>query len=208
MRAQLPPEGEPSMKYSHTKFSRTNLSHTNLSRPLSALLLVGTAIGMFVPAWAQAPSAASTSAAVTGEAPAALKTVKKNAANNTKIATAAMVDDDEKEPDVAGTTVTDYQCELGNKLTVFQNNDDNRHIALKWGKRLHRMARVDTTTGADRFENRHYGLVWIGIPAKGMLLDSKNGHQLANECKNAKQLALKTAEIPKETVASTALGLK
>ncbi|MCY1251071.1 hypothetical protein D9M72_647880 [compost metagenome] len=29
--------------------------------------------------------------------------------------------------------------------------------------------------------------MWIGIPAKGMLLDSKQGRQLANECKDAEQ---------------------
>jgi hypothetical protein len=32
-----------------------------------------------------------------------------------------------------------------------------------------------------------YGLIWIGIPAKGMLLDSKQNRQLANECRNAEQ---------------------
>jgi hypothetical protein len=32
-----------------------------------------------------------------------------------------------------------------------------------------------------------YGLIWIGIPAKGMLLDSKQNRQLANECKDAEQ---------------------
>ncbi|MEF9927680.1 MAG: hypothetical protein RR804_07565, partial [Massilia sp.] len=64
---------------------------------------------------------------------------------------------------------------------------DDKHIALRWKKRLHRLSRVGTTTGANRFENRLYGLVWIGIPAKGMLLDSKQGRQLANECKDAEQ---------------------
>ncbi|MFI4940775.1 MAG: hypothetical protein ACHP7O_10615 [Burkholderiales bacterium] len=185
------------MKRIHAK-----LNHMNFSHALSVLLLAGTAIGMSAPARSEAPSSA------TADNPAPLNTINKNAAKKTKSAVAAIAEDEVNEPDVAGTTVTEYKCELGNKLTVFQNNDDNRHIALKWGKRLHRMARVDTTTGADRFENHHYGLVWIGIPAKGMLLDSKNGHQLANECKNPAQLALKTAEAAKATVALAAPGLK
>jgi hypothetical protein len=102
---------------------------------------------------------------------------------------ASSADDEEAEPDTTGSVSTDYQCELGNRLTIYRNEDDDRHIALRWKRRLHRMTRVDTSTGAERFENRRYGLVWIGIPAKGILLDSKQGRQLANECRNAEQAA-------------------
>jgi hypothetical protein len=48
---------------------------------------------------------------------------------------------------------------------------------------------VGTTTGAKRFENANYGLIWIGIPSKGMLLDSKLNRQLANECRTPEQEA-------------------
>jgi hypothetical protein len=165
-----------------------------MKRYLSAFFVVGS-IGM-LSLCAQAAIPASTS----GEQPAAKKATKKPAVKKT--AAPAVIEEDEKEPDVAGTAVIDYQCELGNKLTVFQNNDDDRHIALKWGKRLHRMDRVDTTTGANRFENHHYGLVWIGIPAKAMLLDSIHGHQLANECKTAAQSEPKTTQLPTPTIAT------
>jgi membrane-bound inhibitor of C-type lysozyme len=94
---------------------------------------------------------------------------------------------DEPEPDIRDTTVTDYNCELGNKITIYHNDNDNSHIALRWKKRLHRLTRVGTTTGANRFENSVFGLIWIGIPSKGMLLDSKLNHQLANECKTVEQ---------------------
>ncbi|MES2299677.1 MAG: hypothetical protein V4582_21745 [Pseudomonadota bacterium] len=101
----------------------------------------------------------------------------------------------EPEPDIAGSTSTDFHCELGNKITIYQNESDNEHIALRWQKQLHRLNRVDTTTGANRFENTNTGLVWIGIPSKGMLLDSKHSHQLANECMSAEQSKpLETAE--------------
>ena len=94
---------------------------------------------------------------------------------------------DEPEPDITDTTTTEYACELNNKVTIYHNDNDTAHIALRWKKRLHRLERVGTTTGALRFENVRYGLVWIGIPSKGMLLDSKLNRQLANECKNAEQ---------------------
>ena len=47
------------------------------------------------------------------------------------------------------------------------------HIALRWKKRIHRLDKIGTTTGAARFENTTFGLIWIGIPSKGMLLDAK-----------------------------------
>lgn len=91
------------------------------------------------------------------------------------------------EPDITDTVVTEYKCELNNKVTIYTNEKDTDHIALRWKNRVHRMSRVSTTTGAQRFENPVFGIVWIGIPAKGILLDSRHNHQLANECKDAEQ---------------------
>lgn len=92
---------------------------------------------------------------------------------------------DEPEPDITDTVVTDYSCELNNKVVIYTNDKDDGHIALRWKNHLHRLDRVGTTTGAQRFENPKFGLIWIGIPAKGILLDSKLNRQLANECKPA-----------------------
>lgn len=102
----------------------------------------------------------------------------------------------EDEPDITDKHSVEFNCELGNKVTVYSNDKDPSHIALRWKKRLHRLLRVGTTTGAQRFENTNFGLTWIGIPSKGMLLDSKLNRQLANECKNAAQ------EIEEKTLAA------
>jgi hypothetical protein len=106
--------------------------------------------------------------------------------------------DDEPEPDITDTLVTDYSCELNNKITIYTNDKDTGHIALRWKNRLHRLERVGTTTGALRFENPKFGLIWIGIPSKGILLDSKLNRQLANECKNAEQVKPLVAAAPGE----------
>lgn len=103
------------------------------------------------------------------------------------VAMPAEPNEEADEPDTTGSATTEFSCELGNKITIYSNATDDSHIALRWQKRLHRLSRVGTTTGAHRFENRLYGLIWIGIPAKGMLLDSKQNRQLANECKDAEQ---------------------
>src|SRR5262249_22564456 len=96
--------------------------------------------------------------------------------------------DADNHPELAGHTRVDFNCELGNKVTVYEKTDDNKHIGLQWNKKMHELTRVDTTTGANRFEDKDAGLVWINIPAKGMLLDSKKGQQLANECRNNEQM--------------------
>ncbi|MES2935720.1 MAG: hypothetical protein V4805_19790 [Pseudomonadota bacterium] len=136
----------------------------------------------------QAPAMAATDVAA-GAAPRVKKTIRSAAKKLAPSPPASLAEDDEdKEPDTLDFPTTDYDCELGNKVTIYRNAGDDLHIALRWKKRLHRLTRVKTSTGADRFENRFYGLVWIGIPAKSMLLDSKKGQQLANECKSPEQL--------------------
>jgi hypothetical protein len=106
--------------------------------------------------------------------------------------------DTEPEPDITDTVVVDYACELNNKVTIYKNDTDDAHIALRWKNRLQRLERIGTTTGALRFENPRTGLIWIGIPAKGILLDAKMNRQLANECKNAEQTSPVVATIPAE----------
>ncbi|WP_332852613.1 hypothetical protein [Duganella sp. S19_KUP01_CR8] len=131
--------------------------------------------------------AAGAQAQTTAPAKKAVKKAGKSKAAATPADTKTP-DEDADEPAVTDSAVTDFDCELGNKITIYANTNDEAHIALRWKKRLHRLTRVGTTTGAQRFENKLYGLIWIGIPAKGMLLDSKQNRQLANECRNAEQL--------------------
>ncbi len=116
---------------------------------------------------------------LTKKAPAKKAAAAAAAAPAAKMPFSSDAEDDDSEPELGGTLSAD------------------KHIAIRWNKRIHRLTRVATTTGANRFENHKMGLVWIGIPAKGLLLDSKKGQQLANECKNAEQLqAAATAGAP------------
>ncbi len=131
------------------------------------------------------------------------KAKAKGAAKAAEPKPAAVADEEADEPDTGGSSTTEFNCELGNKITIYSNDADDKHIALRWKKRLHRLTQVGTTTGAQRFENRLYGLIWIGIPAKGMLLDSKQNRQLANECKNAEQVK-PAAPVAPEPVAAPA----
>lgn len=152
-------------------------------KTLSALVLLiaGVACGLS-PAMAENPSSNT-------------PTSKKHAAKkHSAVKKEAHAAEDEKDPEISGLQPTPFDCELGNKLTIYRAAGDEQQITLRWNKHLHHMTRIPTTTGAHRFENASNGLVWIGIPAKGMLLDSKKGQQLANECKSPDQLAAKAVE--------------
>lgn len=168
-----------------------------MKRYLCALLLASVGLATTAPhALAQEAQKPANKSAKKAPAkkPAAKKASKKKA-GSAAAAAAAASDEDDIVPDITGSTTVDYQCEMGNKVTIYENQTDSQHVALRWNKKLHRLKRVSTTTGASRFENKKYGLVWIGIPAKGILLDSKKGQQLANECKNAHQLQPKPAPL-------------
>jgi membrane-bound inhibitor of C-type lysozyme len=89
----------------------------------------------------------------------------------------------ENEPDTKLSSALEYKCELGNTLTLYTQNNNDQIVDMKWKNHLYRLNRVSTSTGAHRYENEKAGLVWINIPAKGLLLDSIKGRQLANECK-------------------------
>ncbi len=77
----------------------------------------------------------------------------------------------------------DLNCELGRQVSVAGDVQQDNAIDLNWKGRQYRMQRVNTSTGAQRFENQDSGLVWISIPTKAMLLDTVRGEPVANECR-------------------------
>jgi len=164
-----------------------------LKQTLAACAVALAAAGICAPA-----SAASSEHDSHPKATKVLKEKAKKAGKAKKQEPKQEVADDEPEPDITDTVIADYACELNNKVTIYTNEKDDGHIALRWKNRLHRLTRVGTTTGALRFENTKFGLIWIGIPSKGILLDSKLNRQLANECKNAEQAKPLVAVAPAE----------
>lgn len=153
-----------------------------MNKLLCALLLAGLTS---VPAFAQ--SAAPHTHKEAAKKPAKKTTKKAAAAAGADGLVPDMSEEDLGEANIEGSVVTEYACELGNKITTYNNDSDDKYMALRWKNTVHRLRRVGTSTGANRFENRRYGLVWISIPSKAMLLDSRKGQQLANECRNPEQ---------------------
>ncbi|MCA1322968.1 hypothetical protein [Herbaspirillum sp. alder98] len=76
-----------------------------------------------------------------------------------------------------------FSCEAGNKVELKMEGRVTDGVTLVWKGRSYTMTPVSTSTGAVRLENSGEGLTWIQIPSKSMLLNSKIGQQLANDCK-------------------------
>jgi hypothetical protein len=76
-----------------------------------------------------------------------------------------------------------YRCELNRNVNVRQVSEDMTSAVLQFDKKEYRMRAVQARSGALRYEDASSGLVWLVIVGKSMLLDTKNGRQLANECR-------------------------
>lgn len=76
-----------------------------------------------------------------------------------------------------------HECELKRSVTVRRVAPDRASLVLAWLGRDHTLQVVPTHTGALRYEDARAGLIWLVISGKAMLLDSRGGRQLANECR-------------------------
>lgn len=76
-----------------------------------------------------------------------------------------------------------YRCELGKRLEVRTVSADQQTAVLKWNQRDYTLRAVGARSGAVRYEDASSGLVWLMISTKSMLLDSKQGQRLADECR-------------------------
>ncbi len=165
-----------------------------MKKSLTLLSLLCASLMVIAPTVSMAQTAStSTSTTTPAKKVVKKKVVKKKAVKKAAVpaaaAAAVSTDEDDITPDIQTSTAVAYQCAVGSNLTIYRNAEDPQHIALKWGNAIRRMKEIPTTTGASRYENKKYGFVWIGIPSKGMLLDSKGGHELANDCTSVEQHA-------------------
>ena len=78
-----------------------------------------------------------------------------------------------------------YRCEMGKKVEIQRDARNPDAIEVSWQGNRHTLQRYDSTSGLPRYEDRQNGLVWIDLPWKSVLMDSKTGSPIANECKAA-----------------------
>lgn len=80
-------------------------------------------------------------------------------------------------------------CELGNSVTVTADPQEPARFIVQMKKNTYLMTPVATTTGAVRLEDAQAGAMWMQLPHKSMLMNSKLGQRMADECQSEHQTA-------------------
>lgn len=83
----------------------------------------------------------------------------------------------------------DADCEFKNKVSVTPDPDKPGRFRLQFGKMIFNMAPEPTTTGAVRLEDKKAGVVWLQIPTKSMLMNTKVGQRMIDFCMNSAQIS-------------------
>ena len=104
---------------------------------------------------------------------------------------ASPVPDARVQEAVAGEVHTGHMvCELGNSVTVTPDPQQPTRFIVQMKKNTYHMMPVETTTGAVRLEDAQAGAMWLQLPNKSMLMNSKLGQRMADECQGDHQMAV------------------
>lgn len=79
-------------------------------------------------------------------------------------------------------------CELGNSVTVTPDPLQPSRFIVQLKRNTYFMTPVATTTGAVRLEDAQAGAMWLQLPHKSMLMNSKLGQRMADECQSEHQI--------------------
>ncbi|MEO8299963.1 MAG: hypothetical protein ABI574_19395 [Burkholderiales bacterium] len=148
---------------------------------VARLALTGAALLSFsLPTWsADAPAKAGTVAA-------AKKTTAKKAAP----AEPALADLTPEQLDSAQRVLVGKNaCEFNQNVDVAAVGAKPGYFQVAFKGKIYTMAPEPTTTGAVRLEDKKNGLVWIQIGSKSMLMNSKIGQRMVDDCVHPAQKA-------------------
>jgi len=84
-------------------------------------------------------------------------------------------------------------CELGNSVTVTPDTQAQGSFFVQLRQHRYHMTPVVSATGAIRLEDAQAGAMWLQLPNKSMLMNSKLGQRMADECQSPAQMAVAEA---------------
>ena len=87
-------------------------------------------------------------------------------------------------------------CDANQQVTLVPVPGLRGHFMLTHKKTVVRLVTQETTSGAVRLEDAKSGLLWIQIPAKSMLMDTKLGRRVADVCITPEQALASIAPDP------------
>ena len=84
-------------------------------------------------------------------------------------------------------------CEMGNVVYITPDTQNRGFFTLQMGKHRFHVSPVPTATGAIRLEDAQAGAMWLQLANKSMLMNSKLGQRMADECQSPVQVAVAEA---------------
>ena len=92
--------------------------------------------------------------------------------------------------DIAARVLTGKaDCEYSQSVDVDPVNGQPGLFKVRFKGVSYTMVPEETTTGAIRLVEHKSGVVWLQIPVKSMLLDTRGGHRLVDRCTQSEQRA-------------------
>lgn len=92
--------------------------------------------------------------------------------------------------DVASRVLTGVaECEFRHQVHVAAVDGKPGHFTVSHQGKRYSMLPEETSTGAVRLEDKKAGIVWLQIPAKSMLMNSKLGQRMVDNCTQPEQRA-------------------
>ena len=156
------------------------------------ILTLALACGLGGPAAAQ--SAAPAKTAKQAPQPATSRQILSSEAKGLALATDTAEAIDANQLGVAARVLTGKaSCEFNLSVDVDAVPDKPGYFHVRFKNVDYVMVPEETTTGAVKLRERRSGVIWLQIPTKSMLLNSREGHRLVDACTLAEQRAALSA---------------
>lgn len=84
-------------------------------------------------------------------------------------------------------------CEFQQSVQVDPVTEHPGYFKVQFKNASYMMVPEETTTGAVRLVDRQAGVIWLQIPAKSMMMNSKIGQRVVDGCMHAEQRAAVSA---------------
>jgi hypothetical protein len=156
---------------------------------LSTLAAAAALCAFSVSAMAQAtaPAPAKPAAKPAAAKPAAKPTAKAKAAAAPAAAAAAVALSATQLETAKRVNTGKADCEFDQQVSVDAIDGKPGMFKVGFKNQSFTMVPEDTTTGAVRLEDKKNGVMWLQISNKSMLMNSKVGQRMVDNCKHANQ---------------------
>lgn len=156
----------------------------------TSAVLAAASLGPCLPASAATPASAASSARADGAAPAARHAPARAATKGRPQAAEPTEPLNQAQLDVSMRVLTgDADCEFNQKVVVEPLQGRPGHFRVSFKKVTYTMTPKETSTGAVRLEDPRAGIVWLQIPTKSMLMNTRLGQRMVDGCMHAEQRA-------------------